>query len=303
MYPEDQFIKMIRERFAGTSATLGIGDDAAVIDIPSGFSTLVCSDLLAENTHFRRATHPPNSIGFKAIAINVSDIAAMGGTPDYCLLSLALPRDLELSWIESFFDGVATACRAFKIELVGGDSATADQIFVDASVIGRVQENRSVYRSGARPGNSIYVTGTLGGSALGLELLEKEQRNHPAVRRHLYPEPRHRIGFQVIDHASAMIDISDGLSVDLTHILEASDVSARIESKSIPVYDGVDIIRALHSGEEYELIIIGEHLPSDLEGVAITRIGKIIPSGKRPNILLVDGSSEEVLNPQGWQHF
>ena len=303
MYSEDQLIEMIRIRFADTSARVGIGDDAAVIDLPSGFSTLVCSDLLAENTHFKCETHPPDSVGFKAVAINVSDVGAMGGTPDFCLLSLAVPRNLESSWIDAFFDGIAAACREFEISLVGGDSSAADRVFVDVSVIGRVRRGGGVLRSGARSGNNIYVTGSLGGSALGLELLEKGQKDHPAVRRHLYPEPRHRIGASVANRATAMIDISDGLSADLAHILEASGVSARIISESIPLYSGADVPGALQSGEEYELIVTAEDLPREIDGVTMTRIGQIVPSTEKPKILLIEGSTQRVLDPKGWKHF
>ena len=303
MYSEDQLIEMIRKRFADTSAEVGIGDDAAVIDLPSGFSTLVCSDLLAENTHFRRETHPAHSVGFKAVAVNVSDVGAMGGTPNFCLLSLAVPRNLAPSWIDAFFDGIAAACREFEISLVGGDSSAADRVFVDVSVIGRVRRGGAVLRSGARSGNNVYVTGTLGGSALGLELLEKGQNDHPALRRHLYPEPRHRIGAKVANRATAMIDISDGLSADLTHILEASGVSARITRESIPLYTGADVSRALHSGEEYELIVTAEDLPVEVDGVGITCIGQIVPSGEKPKIQLIEGSTQRVLDPKGWKHF
>ena len=312
MYPEDQLIEMIRKRFADTSVRVGIGDDAAVIDLSSGFSTLVCSDLLAENTHFRRETHPPDSVGFKAVAVNVSDIGAMGGIPDFCLLSLALPRDLERSWIDAFLDGVAAACREFEISLVGGDSSAADRVFVDVSVIGHVRRGSAVLRSGARSGNHVYITGSLGGSAMGLELLEEGhgfelleegRRDHPAIRRSLYPEPRHRIGSRVADRATAMIDISDGLSADLTHILEASSVSARITSESIPLHPGAEVSRALHSGEEYELIVTAEDLPSEIDGVPITCIGQIVPSGEKPQILLIEGLREQVLDPKGWKHF
>ena len=303
MYSEDHLIEMIRKRFTDTSALVGIGDDASVIELQPGFSTLVCSDLLAENTHFQRKTHPADSVGFKAVAINVSDIGAMGGTPDFCLLSLAVPRNLESSWIDAFFDGIAMACSEFGISLIGGDSSAADQVFANVSVIGRVRRGGAVLRSGARAGNNIYVTGMLGGSSLGLELLEKGQTDHSAVRRHLYPEPRHQIGLRVADRATALIDVSDGLSVNLTQILEASGVSARITSESIPLYSGTDASRALHSGEEYELIVTAEDLPNEIDGVAITCIGEIVPSVEKPNILLIEGSTEKVLEPTGWKHF
>lgn len=300
---ERQLIEKIRARFTNPSIALGIGDDAAVIDIPQGFSTLACSDLLAENTHFLRQLHPPDSVGYKAVAVNVSDIGAMGGIPMYALLSLAVPTDLDWAWVEGFLNGVESACRAFEVALIGGDSSSAERIFVDVSMIGRIRSNGIVRRSGARPGDAIYVTGALGSSATGLELFKKGQRDHPAVRRHLYPEPRHKVGYHVAGKATAMIDISDGLSTDLTHILEESKVSARIHKSKIPRHPDVEDRWLLHGGEEYELIITAHDLPSTIEGIPLTCIGEIVESTGARRIVLIDGSAESVLEPQGWQHF
>ena len=163
MYSEKQLIGMIRQRFGDVQVPVGLGDDAAVVDLPAGFSTVLCSDLLVEETHFRRSTHPADSVGFRAIAINVSDVGAMGGIPAYSLISLAVPEDLETTWIEGFFDGVAKACEDFQIQLVGGDSSVAERIFVDVSMVGRVRQGGAVRRSGASAGDGVYVTGTLGG--------------------------------------------------------------------------------------------------------------------------------------------
>ena len=284
MYSEEQLIRMIKEKFSQSSARVGIGDDAALIELPSEFSTLTCSDLLVENVHFLRDIHPPHSLGFKAIAVNVSDIAAMGGKSNYCQLSLAVPRDLQTAWIDAFLDGMVIACREFDICLVGGDSSDARQIFINVSIIGHVQKGKELLRSGAQSGNKIYVTGSLGGSSLGYEFLEKGEKNHPAVHRHLYPEPRHRIGPKVVNAATAMIDISDGFSTDLGHILEASGFSAEIVGKAIPLFKGVDISRALDSGEEYELIITAESLPREISGVPITCVGTVVPSNEKPEI-------------------
>ena len=258
MYSEATLIRKIRERFGNAAAEVAVGDDAAVVPLPHGFSAVLCSDLLAENTHFRRESHPPESIGHKAIAVNVSDIGAMGAIPGHCLVSLAVPADIEDEWIDGFLDGVAQACRRFEVELVGGDSSTAERIVVDVAMMGRVETGRSVLRSGARVDDGIYVT--------------------------------------------AMIDTSDGLSVDLAHILTESGVSARIDRKAIPCFPGARYEFALHGGEDYELIITARDLPSEIDGVPITRIGNIV-DGQSGRIVLVDGSSESVLEPAGWQHF
>lgn len=302
MYSEANLIHKIRERFRTVTAEVAVGDDAAVVGLPHGFSAALCCDLLVENTHFRRESHPPESIGHKAIAVNVSDIGAMGATPGHCLVSLAVPADIEDNWIDGFLDGVAKACQRFEVELVGGDSSMAEHILVDVAMMGRVETGKSVERCGARIDDGIYVTGRLGGSALGLTMLGTVGSAHDAVQRHLYPEPRHGVGRQIADRATAMIDTSDGLSVDLTHILTESGVSARIDREAIPCFPGARIDLALHGGEDYELIVTGRNLPSVIDGVPITRIGEIV-NGKSNRIVLVGESGETVLEPSGWQHF
>jgi thiamine-monophosphate kinase len=302
---EGGLVRKIRERFGAKASELpvGIGDDAAVIDIPPGHSLIFCADLLAENTHFIRALHPPDSIGHKAIAANVSDIAAMGGVPMHFLISLAAPGSLDWAWFEGFFDGVENACRQFGISLAGGDSASSELVFVDVSMIGRVLAGKAVRRSGAKVGDRVFVTGTLGSSALGLERLKAGREDGPAIRRHLYPEARHKIGSAVADQAHAMIDVSDGLSTDLTHILEESKVSARIYKDRLPAWPGAQDYHVLHGGEEYELIIVAPGLPGMIEGVPLTCIGEIIESAQDHQAILIDGARESVLHPRGWQHF
>jgi thiamine-monophosphate kinase len=302
MYSENQIVDKIRKQFADSSAVIGIGDDAAVVDLPDGFSTVVCSDLLAENTHFRRSTHPPDSVGFKAIAVNVSDIGAMGGTPAYCLVSLALPAGLEASWFDGFADGVRKACSAFKVSLIGGDTSEAECIFVDVCVIGQIRPNKAVRRSGARPGDGVYVTGAIGGATLGLRLLEEGRTDGPAVRRHLYPEPRHQIGREIAEQATSMTDISDGFSTDLGHLLSESSVSARIEGSRIPLHTGAELDLALDSGEEYELLITARELPAELHGIPITQVGRIIQSNGVHQAFLEHDSGERILEPGGWKH-
>ena len=303
MYSERDLIEGIRRRFGDAKAIVGIGDDAAVLESPSGFSTLFCSDLLVENTHFRRATHPPESLGFKAIAVNVSDIGAMGGFPAYCLLSLAVPSDTGEPWIDHFLDGLQRACEEFGVGLVGGDTAVSERIFIDVSMIGRVRTSHEVGRGGARPGDLVYVTGALGAAARGLELLGKAALDDPCVYRHLYPAPRHKVGQAVAGDATAMIDVSDGLSTDLGHVLEASGVSARIEAAAIPCAKGASLDLALHGGEDYELIVTGSGLPPQVDGLPLTRIGEIVASEVRHEVWLVTESGTEPLRSAGWQHF
>ena len=300
---ESGLIDRIRHRFRTSSIPVGIGDDAAVLDIPPGHSLLYCSDLVVENTHFSRATHPADSVGYKAVAVNVSDVGAMGGIPMFFTISLAAPGDTELAWIDAFYSGIERACGDFDVILAGGDTSTAESLFVDVSMVGRIQAGRAALRSGARPGDRIYVTGTLGGSALGLELLRAGKTEGPAVRRHLYPEPRHRVGQAVSERAHAMIDISDGLSSDLMHVVTESAVSAKIYAEQLPAASGASDVHVLHGGEEYELLITAAELPGEVEGVALTCIGEILPSAQEHQIVLSSGSSESILHPRGWDHY
>ena len=300
---ESGLLRKIRERFK-SPVVVPIGDDAAVFDVPAGQSLVFCSDLLAENTHFIRDLDPPDSIGYKSVAANVSDVGAMGGTPLYFLISLAAPDDLDGAWVDSFLDGVALACSDFKLSLIGGDSSSSDRIFVDVSMIGSVPSGKAIRRSGARPGDSIYVSGQLGGSALGLECLRSGDLKNPAVRRHLYPEPRHKLGAALLERAQAMIDISDGLSTDLTHIVEESKVSARIYKDRLPGWPGAGDDHILHGGEEYELIVASPHDLAEVRmNVPLRRIGEIIGSEVENQVFLIAGTQESVLRPQGWQHF
>jgi len=302
---EGGFIRRIRQRFGPKTAhwPVGIGDDAAVIDLPSGYSLVFCSDLLAENTHFIRDLHPADSIAYKAVASNVSDVAAMGGTATHFLISLAVPGDLDWSWFEVFFEGLENASRQFNVALAGGDSASAEHIFLDVSMVGCVRQGQAVRRSGAKAGDGIYITGMLGSSALGLERLRAGKTNDAAVTRHLFPEPRYAVGSAVADKAHAMIDVSDGLSVDLNHILEESKVSARIYKDRLPIWPGAEANHALHGGEEYELIVVAPELPASIVGIPLTRIGEIIESSMEHQTFLIDGTTESVLFPRGWQHF
>jgi thiamine-monophosphate kinase len=171
-------------------------------------------------------------------------------------------------------------------------------------MIGRVKTGQAVRRSGAKTGDTVYVTGKLGSSSLGLERLKTGRSEDPAVKRHLYPEPRYKIGPAVAGQAHAMIDISDGFSTDLTHILEESKVSARIYKDRLPGWPDAEDRHVLHGGEEYELIITGPpHLPKLFEGIPITPVGEIIESVIENQAFLIEGTQESVLRPQGWQHF
>jgi thiamine-monophosphate kinase len=299
---EGGLIRKIRERFKSAVA-VPIGDDAAVFDVRANESMVFCCDLLVENRHFVRDIHPPDAVAYKSIAANVSDVGAMGGTPLHFLISLAAPGNLDVTWIDGFLDGVARACADFDVSLLGGDSSSSNEIFIDVSMIGSVPVGKAIRRAGAQHGDFIYVSGTIGGSMFGLERLKAGDRTNPAVQRHLYPQPRYKVGAAVRDQVHAMIDISDGLSTDLTHILEESKVSARIYRDRLPAWPGAENRHILHGGEEYELIMVAPNLPGMIADVPVTRIGEIIDSQIANQVFLIDGSNESALRPQGWQHF
>src|SRR6187549_1281514 len=151
---ENALVRRIRDRFQNSNAILGIGDDAALLELPPGHSIVYCSDLMVEDTHFIRTLHPADSVGYKAVAVNVSDVGAMGGIPMHFVISLAAPGDLELEWVDGFYAGVQQACRDFNVSLVGGDTSSAKSIFVDVAMIGRVRSGTAVRRSGARAGDN-----------------------------------------------------------------------------------------------------------------------------------------------------
>jgi thiamine-monophosphate kinase len=300
---ENGLIDRIRQRFRTSIMPVGIGDDAAIIDIPAGHNLVYCSDLVVEDTHFLRATHPAHSIGYKAVAVNVSDVGAMGGVPMAFTISLAAPGDLEVAWVDELYTGVEKACRDFDVSLAGGDTSSSKSIFVDVSMIGRIRSGVAVRRSTAQAGDRIYLTGRLGGSLLGLKQLQAGMRDTSAIQRHLYPEPRHRAGYALAASAHAMIDVSDGLSTDLMHIVRESSVSGRIYKDRLPVFDGAGVEDALQSGEEYELLITAPDLPETIEGLPISVIGEIVPSMGESKVFLVDGLRESVLTPRGWDHY
>ncbi len=215
----------------------GIGDDCAVLPLPRGHEALVTTDFSLENVHFRREWHPPDSVGHRCLARGLSDIAAMGGIPRAAFLSLALPPDLPQSWVDKFIAGLLKLASRYSVSLAGGDTAQSpDGILADIVVLGSVPAGKAILRSGARPGDFIYVTGTLGAAVAALNQLRDGRklrpRSHP---KHFYPEPRVAVGQFLREKklASAMIDISDGLSTDLGHICDESGTGAVVYAEAL----------------------------------------------------------------------
>jgi len=301
--------KSVRKR--GVAA--GIGDDCAILRIPPAHEALVTTDFSLEGVHFRREWHDPETIGHRCLTRGLSDIAAMGGDPIAAFLSLALPGNLPQSWVDRFLKGLLKLADAFGVSLAGGDTAESPGgVLADIVVVGSVPRGKAVRRSGARPGDCIYVTGDLGGSAATLTLLLSGQKLRPGdFAPHFRPKPRIGVGRILREKglASAMIDMSDGLSTDLAHICEESGVGAEIHAESIPVATigkparNVGLHFALHGGEDYELLFTAppaRRIPARVAGVPITEIGSIT-RGQR--VVLTKSGMKAELPPQGWQHF
>ena len=296
---EESILEGLRRRIAiprGSGVILGIGDDCAIFR-PRGAKEdlLVTTDLLIEGVHFERVTHAPARVGHKALARGLSDIAAMGGAPRFCLVSLALPDSTGPAWVNKFYAGLLTLAKRTGTLLVGGDLARADRVMCDIVVAGSVLRGHALRRDGARDGDSIYVSGRLGGSALGLET-----KRGRAWKRHLSPEPRLALGEYLRKlGATAAMDISDGLSLDLRRLALASGICAEIELP--PVFPGATMEQALHGGEDYELLFTvpaGTRMPERFGKEELTRIGRMRrgPAGR----VLLGGRPLPAL---GYDHF
>jgi thiamine-monophosphate kinase len=293
-----------------------MGDDCAVLEIAAGDQALLTTDFSLEGIHFRRAWHSARVIGHRCLTRGLSDIAAMGGVPQAAFVSLALPKKLPQAWVNGFYRGFLKLAESWSVTLAGGDTAESPAgVMADIVVLGSIPKGKAILRSGARPGDRIYVTGSLGGSAATLDLLlsrprQKLRPNHFAA--HFFPTPRVQVGRALREQnlASAMIDLSDGLSTDLWHICTESGVGAEIEAEAIPCASlgrpahAVALRFALHGGEDYELLFtspVGKPVPPLIAGVAITQIGRIT---SRKGITLRRQHGKGVrLQAQGWEHF
>ncbi len=315
---EREFIRWVQRRT--TSAVpglhLGIGDDAAVIKVQPGQELLLTSDLSIEGVHFTTRLHPPEAVGHRALARSLSDIAAMGGTPRYALISLAVSRRTSRRWIESFYSGLLALAKRYGVALVGGDTAQVrSSMSVDIVIVGEVRRGTALRRSGAQPEDQIFVSGTPGLAAWGLELLRSRRRHlNPleiaALRAHLYPQPQCALGQSLRGVATSLMDLSDGLSLDLWRLCQASNVGATLFESQIPcpsLLGAAKALRhALHGGEDYLLLFtIPEaktaNLSSRLGGVQIHRIGRI--QRGRGVRLMTSGGETLLLEPQGFDHF
>lgn len=337
---EFAIIKMLQELLPPPSdnVSVGIGDDAAVMQTPSG-NKIFTTDALIEDVHFRKSTHPPLLLGIKAVTVSVSDIRAMGGIPSFALLTLALPGQVEDNYIKKLGQGIARGCRQYRLEVIGGDTTgSPGPIFINLMVWG--WGNEVITRSGAAVGDWIWVSGTLGDARAGLQWKEQAApRELKAVEgffcgekreRFLAPEPAclalkqmaplidRELGSMLAGSVNAMLDISDGLSDDLAHICQQSGVGVRIEREKIPISPELKWWAkqrgenpqeiALVGGEDYELLFCAAP-EKEMEirrilgqqGIQGTIIGEVKPQNF--GLKIARGTVIEELKPGGWDHF
>jgi thiamine-monophosphate kinase len=328
---------------AGSALRLGIGDDCAIVRPAKGEEIVVTTDFSLEGVHFRRDWHTPESVGHRCLTRGLSDIAAMGARPVAAFLSLAVPRELLVarrgkSWVDRFFDGWMALANRYDVPLAGGDTAraaggdargrkSAGPACFDVVLLGAVKRGGALLRSGAKVGDSIYVTGALGGAAAELQALERNPRRFAALAKaveghpHLYPEPRLDVAKKLaaMRGIHAAIDVSDGLSTDLAHVCEESGLAAELDAAAIPVHRlavaaeraewvGSALELALNGGDDYELLFTAAaeaRVPRRIAGVEVRRIGRMVSRrARRARILLRDeDGSVTAVEPRGWEHF
>jgi len=330
MRSEFDFINSLRQRVGSSSQSIvtGIGDDAAVFRSSSGKETVISTDLLVEDIDFRRTTTPPYLLGHKALAVSLSDLAAMGSRPLWSLISIGVPEDVwQSDFIDRFYDGWLDLANRYGVQLIGGDtSRTNERIVIDSIAIGECSAGMALKRTGANPGDQIFVTGSLGAAAAGLRLIERGanlgdedlQKLDHVLLRQLRPEPRVGWGIVLGEEriAGAMIDLSDGLSSDLNHLCTASNVGALIDASLLPIDERVvelcgrraldPLQLALHGGEDFELLFTMKpenvaRLPRRVDGVEIKRIGEVMSANY--GVKISEGSRIWDLKPGGWKHF
>lgn len=344
---EFSFIEKLRRRVQTSASSFiphplslvrGIGDDAAVFKSPTGSDVVVSTDLLVEDIDFRRDTTQPNLLGHKALAVSLSDMAAMGARPRWALLSIGVPEEVwKTEFLDDFYSGFLDLAARYRVTLIGGDvSRTPDKIVIDSILIGESPKTGAIFRSGAEAGDQIFVTGFLGDAAAGLRLIERggrlplqaaengtfESAQHRGLEylllRQLRPDPRVGWGLLLGEQqlATSMIDISDGLSSDLNHLCAESKVGALINAADIPIDPLVTelsgrraldpLMLALHGGEDFELLFtvkpdLAGKLPKRVDGVSLKHIGEVTDAVN--GIRISEGSRTWNLEPEGWEHF
>ncbi len=328
---EVELVRAIRKVLSGDApgVVVPVGDDAAVVE-PGRHQGVLTADLLVEGVHFDLGATSAHDLGHKAITVNVSDVAAMGGSPRFAVAGLVVPASVEASWVMELYGGMREGTDDYGMALVGGDTSSGEQAVIAVTVYGEVPKGKAVTRTGAKPGDALVVTGSLGGSAAGLRVARakaEEQRELLSTEAgrallSVHERPVARVGEgQALARAgaTAMMDLSDGLSLDLARLCEESEVGARIRVTDVPIHPALEELSArlgiqgvelaLHGGEDYELLATLP--PKDLDGAAaaiterygtgLTAIGEIT-DGTGVVAVEADGS-ERMLEPRGWDHF
>lgn len=323
------FIDKIRTamKAKNPNVLLGIGDDAAIFKPAIGHELIFTTDMLVEDRHFDFKWITPWQLGAKTMAVNVSDCAAMGAKPTVALVSLGVPKGFPVKDLEAFYDGLRQWGEQFGAQIVGGDTVGSDKFVVNVALVGEVEKGKALRRSGAKAGDALFVTGNLGDSAAGLHALQnpnsKGKEAAPLlVKRHLTPVPRFTTGRALVAMklATAAIDISDGLSSEVTHLCDESGLGAEIHEEAIPFSSALihycdenhldPLAFALDGGEDYELAFTVpltriadavRKLPGET-GVAVRSVGRMVPKAK--GITLITRKGERVpLKPKGFDHF
>ncbi len=305
----------------GRGVRIGIGDDAAWLEARN-HSFLITSDLLIEGIHFELKWTSFYALGYKTLAVNISDLAAMGTSPAYLILSLGIPVDFKTEDVEEFYRGIRALASRSGVSLVGGDTSASRRFFISASLVGH-SPYRPITRGGGKVGDDLYVTGTLGDSALGLKLLKKrgtraKEKFSYLISRHLFPSARVKAGTTLARErlAKAMIDVSDGLLQDLNHLCKASGIGAVIYEEALPLSRAYRTVAgkkgplyALTGGEDYELLFcLRRRDRNRLEkikkrlGVPITRIGKCVPAREGTKVINRKGEQRSI-SVTGYDHF
>lgn len=319
-------------KYRSPKLKIGIGDDCAVYHYDADKYLLLTTDALLENVHFRLNLITPKQLGRKAMSVNISDVAAMGGIPKLALVSLGIPKNTSVRFLDDFYKGIDQICRAHQIELCGGDTVSSPRhLMINITLLGEVKKNRLFTRSGARPGDKILVTGTLGDSALGLKILKNSRKNWIGslkarkwlINQHLDPTPRTREALLLSRsklRVTSMIDISDGLIQDLHHICQASKVGAIVHESKLPLSPAlVQIGRdnrlkynklALDGGEDYELLFtLNPHDVNKLirlfnrSSSPLTVIGEIQSRSSGITLARKNGRRKKITEPMGFNHF
>ena len=328
---EVELVRAIRKVLSGDApgVVVGVGDDAAVLE-PTRHQGLVTADMLVEGVHFELGVTAAHDLGHKAIAVNVSDIAAMGGSPRYAVASVALPPSIETAWVMELYGGMREAATEYGLTVVGGDTTRGERATVAVTVIGEVAKDRAVTRSGAMPGDVVAVTGTLGGSAGGLRIArtpDEERKgllSTPWGRRlvGIHERPVARVGegqTLAAAGATAMMDLSDGLSLDLARLCDESRVGATVRLEDVPIAPGLPELAsatgadpldlALNGGEDFELLVTlakeavepARRRLDERYGTPLTEIGEIAEGA---GVTAVGaGATREPLEAKGWDHF